>query len=77
MAHSILCSMAGDEKEELDLLEWYFILAYCIAGVLILAGVIVAMFACWLHHDQCCERVAENKSTRVKVRRSKVNIGRP
>ena len=66
---------ADDEEEGLDLLEWYFILAYSVAGALVLAGVTVSVFACWLHRDQCWERVEQRKSTRMRVRRSKVNLG--
>ena len=61
----------------IDLLEWYFLLAYSIGGVLLVLGVTVLVVVCWLHHDQCCDKVAEKKATRLRVRRSKVALGKP
>jgi hypothetical protein len=64
-----------EKEEEINLVEWYFILAYSVGGVMVVVGVAVVVFACWLHHDQCCERVAEKRATRLRVRRSKVALG--
>ena len=65
---------SAEEEKGLDPLEWYFILVYCV-GVLIVPGVVVVVVVCWLGHDQCCDRVAKNKPTRLRVRRSRVNLG--
>ena len=69
------CSLAKEE-EDLNLLEWYFIVAYCVGGALVVAGLVVVLFVCWLARDQCCERIAKKKPTRMRVRRSKVNLGK-
>ena len=66
----------GEEEEvAVNLREWYFILAYCVGGVLVVGGLAVVVFVCWLSRDQCWERVAHRKPTRVRVRRSKVTLG--
>lgn len=70
-----LCSLAKEE-EDLNLLEWYFILAYCVGGVLVVAGLVVVSCVCWLARDQCCDTIAKKKPTRVRVRRSKVTLGK-
>ena len=75
LCDSILLVSSGKEDKGLDPLEWYFILAYCVVGVLIVPGVVVVVVVCWLGHDQCCDRVAQKIHTRVRVRRSKVNLG--
>ena len=67
---------SDEEEEELNPVEWYFILAYCVAGALVLAGVAVVVFVCWLSHDQCCERITKKKPVRIRVRRSKVTLGK-
>ena len=68
---------SGEEDDEVDLLEWYFIVAYSVGGGLVLCGLTVVGVVCWLHCDQCCERVARKKPTRIRVRRSKVALGKP
>lgn len=40
-----------------------------------LAGLVVVIAVCWLNHDQCCDRIAKSKPIRMRVRRSKVNLG--
>ena len=60
----------------MDLLKWYFIVAYSVGCVLVVCGVVVVVFVCWLHHDQCCERVERKMATRIRVRRSKVKLGK-
>lgn len=68
--------LLAKEEEDLNLLEWYFIAAYCVGGALVVAGLVVVLFVCWLARDQCCDRIAKKKPTRVRVRRSKVNLGK-
>lgn len=41
-----------------------------------LVGLVVVIAACWLNHDQCCDRIAKQKPIRMRVRRSKVNLGK-
>ena len=66
----------GEEKQKVNLTEWYFILTYSVGALLVVVGLAVVLFVCWLSRDQCCERVARSKPTRVRVRRSRVTLGK-
>ena len=59
----------------MDLLEWYFIVSYCVGGVLVLFAVVVVGVVVWLHRDQCFDRVSKSQRERVRIRRSAMNLG--